>query len=188
MSRTLRCIWPLLACSLGRTAITSKPRRSAASSEAPNLSAPKQSLPNPKKVLLIDLEDIRRGTRVRMLTKAGYDVQLRIDHVDAEWLDHEGHFDLVILSLHRTKLDDAAAYSERLRERRPKLPVLLLLDVGVFVPRGTLSRSMDTGFPVEFMQEIASMLAGSAHIREVDVDGSIIVPTNFPHEQFPNAG
>jgi DNA-binding NarL/FixJ family response regulator len=152
------------------------------------LSAPKQNLPNPKKVLLIDLEDIRRGTRVRMLTKAGYDVQLRIDHVDAEWLDHEGHFDLVILSLHRTKLDDAAAYSERLRERRPKLPVLLLLDVGVFVPRGTLSRSMDTGFPVEFMQEIASMLAGSAHIREVDVDGSIIVPTNFPHEQFPNAG
>ena len=115
-----------------------------------------------------------------MLGQAGYDVQLRIDHVDAEWLDHEGHFDLVILSLHRTKLDDAAAYSERLRVRRPHLPVLLLLDVGVFVPRGTLSPSMDTGFPMEFMQEIAAMLAGSAHIREVDVDGSIVIPTNFP--------
>ena len=144
------------------------------------MSDPSQNLPNAKKLLLIDLDDTRRSTRVKMLTQAGYDVQLRIDHVDAEWLDHEGHFDLVILSLHRTKLDDAAAYSERLRERRPKLPVLLLLDVGVFVPRGTLSRSMDTGFPVEFMQEIASMLAGSAHIREVDADGSIAVTTKFP--------
>jgi hypothetical protein len=136
--------------------------------------------PSSKKILLIDLEDTRRNTRIRMLTQAGHQVQLRIDHVDAEWLDHEGHFDLVILSLHRTRLDDAAAYSERLRGRKPTLPVLLLLDVGVFVPRGTLSPSMDTGFPVEFMREIASMLAGSSHIREVDVDGSIVVPQNFP--------
>jgi hypothetical protein len=43
---------------------------------------------------------------------------------------------------------------------------------------------MDTGFPVEFMQEIASMLAGSAHIREVDVDGSIIVPRTSPMNSF----
>jgi hypothetical protein len=138
--------------------------------------------PNPpsKKILLIDLEDTRRNTRIRMLAQAGHQVQLRIDHVDAEWLDHEGHFDLVILSLHHTKLDDAAAYSERLRARKPTLPVLLLLDVGVFVPRGTLSPSMDTGFPLEFMREVASMLAGSSHIREVDVDGSIVVAHNFP--------
>lgn len=133
-----------------------------------------------KRVLLIDLEDTRRQTRVRMLTQAGHDVQLRVNHVDAEWLDHEGHFDLVILSLHRTKLDEAAAYSERLRIRKPTLPVLLLLDVGVFVPRGTLSPSMDTGYPVEFMREVASMIAGSTHIREVEKDGSIFVPTDYP--------
>jgi hypothetical protein len=139
------------------------------------------ALINPsKRVLLVDLEDTRRQTRVRMLTQAGHDVQLRVNHVDAEWLDHEGHFDLVILSLHRTKLEEAASYSERLRIRKPDLPVLLLLDVGVFVPRGTLSPSIDTGYPVEFMREVASMLAGSTHIREVDPDGSIFIPTDYP--------
>jgi hypothetical protein len=110
-----------------------------------------------------------------MLKHAGYDVVLRESHIDAESLDHEGHFDLILLALHRKKLDDAAAYSERLRKRISDLPILLLTDYGVFVPRGTLSRSIETGHPGEMMREIASMIAGSTHIRELDIDGSVVV-------------
>lgn len=120
-----------------------------------------------KKVLLIDHDDARRQTRVRMLERAGYEVDLREDHVVAEDKDHESDFDLVILTLHRRQLDEAAAYSERLRSHKPNLPVLLLLDTGVFVPRGTLSPSLETGYPLEFMREVAEMLAGTQHIREL---------------------
>ena len=129
-----------------------------------------------KRILFIDLDDTRRQTRVQMLKQAGYDVVLRNSHIDAEILDHEGHFDLILLTLHRTKLDDAAAYSERLRKQKANLPILLLTDYGVFVPRGTLSPSLETGDAVEMLREIASMIAGSTHIREVDIDGSIIRP------------
>ena len=51
-----------------------------------------------------------------MLEKAGYEVVLRSGHIDAESLDHEGHFDLILLTLHSKKLNDAAAYSKRLRK------------------------------------------------------------------------
>jgi AmiR/NasT family two-component response regulator len=121
----------------------------------------------PKRVLLVDRDNSRRDTRVRMLQATGYDVKLREDHVEAEDLDHEPTFDLVIIALHRSKLDEAAAYSEKLRKRHPRLPILLVTDVGVYVPRGTLSRSVESGFPREFMSEIAKMLAGSTHIREL---------------------
>ena len=129
-----------------------------------------------KRILLIDVDDTRRQTRVRMLEQAGYEVVLRSSHIDAESLDHEGHFDLILLTLHAKKLNDAAAYSERLRERKPNLPILLLTDYGVFVPRGTLSPSVETGDAVEMMREIASMIAGSTHIRELDIDASVIAP------------
>lgn len=124
-----------------------------------------------KRVLLIDLDDPRRKTRVRMLQQGGYSVTLRTSHVDAEEMDHEGHFDLVILALHHAELDDAAAYSERLRKHKPGLPILLLTDNGVFVPRGTLSPSVETGYPLEFMQEVGSMLAGSKRLREIETEG-----------------
>jgi len=106
-----------------------------------------------------------------MLEAAGHAVECRADHEVADALNHEGHYDLVILALHRKKLDEAAAYSERLRKRRPTLPILLLLDTGVFVPRGTLSETIDTPFPGEMMQQIAEKLAGSAHIRELEFPG-----------------
>src|SRR5690242_5336332 len=102
-----------------------------------------------KKILLIDLDDARRNTRVRMLKAAGYDVETRADHEVSEPLDGEGTFDLIILALHRKKLEEAAAYSERLREQKPDLPILLLLDTAVFIPHGTLSRSAQTDFPSE---------------------------------------
>lgn len=123
-----------------------------------------------KRILLIDLDDLRRETRVRMLRQEGYSVILRTSHVDAEKLEGEGRFDLVILTLHHAALDDAAAYSERLRKQKPDLPILLLTDNGVFVPRGTLSPSVETGYPLEFMQEVASMLAGSKRLREIEIE------------------
>lgn len=127
--------------------------------------------PSPKRVLLVDNDDTRRKTRVGMLELAGYEVECREDHKIAESLDHEGGFDLLILALHHKKLDEAAAYSERIRKKKPSLPILLLLDVGVFVPRGTLSDTMQTGFPREMMVQIAEKLAGSRHIRELHLPG-----------------
>jgi len=45
-----------------------------------------------------------------------------------------------------------------------------LTDWGVFVPRGTLSKSIETGSPEALVKEVASMLAGSAHVREITAD------------------
>lgn len=120
-----------------------------------------------KRILLIDLDDTRRDTRVRMLIRAGYQVEVSADHVAAAILETEATFDLVVLALHKRGLNEAAAYSERLRKRNPTLPILLLLDTGVFVPHGTVSRSVETGLPLDLMEGIAEMLAGSAHIREL---------------------
>jgi hypothetical protein len=123
-----------------------------------------------KRILLVDLDDIRRKTRVQMLAAKGYDVEVRANHLVSESFDREPGFDLVILALHRKSLEDAAAYCDRLRKKHPTLPILLLTDTGVFVPHGTLCPSMETGFPVEMMREIAEMLEGSAHIREIKQD------------------
>ena len=125
------------------------------------------SMNSEKRILLIDLDDARRDTRVRMLTAAGYQVEVRNDYVEAELREGEPSFDLVILSLHTTHLDDAAAYSERLRKKNPTLPILLLLDTGVFVPHGTLSQWLETGVPVELVGRVAKMLEGSTHVREL---------------------
>ena len=102
-----------------------------------------------------------------MLETAGYSVEVCADDLEADGLKEEASFDLVILALHRKRLDDAAAYSERLRKKYPSLPILLLLDTGVFIPRGTLSQSLETGIPFDLMQRVAEMLAGSTHIREL---------------------
>ena len=123
-----------------------------------------------KRILLVDLDDSRRKTRVRMLTGAGYEVECRADHEVSEALENEGTFDLLILALHRKKVDEAAAYTDRLRKKKPTLPILVLLDAGVFVPHGTLSPSIEAGSPLDMMREIAEMLAGSAHIRELPSD------------------
>lgn len=123
-----------------------------------------------KRILLVDLDDTRRKTRVQMLTGAGYAVETRSDHELSEALAREGTFDLLVIAIHRKKLEEATAYSERLRKQSPTLPILLLVDAGVFVPHGTLSTSIEPDFPLEVMREIAEMLAGSAHIREIPGD------------------
>lgn len=125
------------------------------------------SVNSEKRILLIDSDDARRATSIRMLSAGGYQVEVRDDEVEAELRHGEAMFDLVILSLHKKHLDDAAAYGERLRKKNPTLPILLLLDTGVFAPHGTLSQSLETGVPIEMMERVAEMLAGSTHIREL---------------------
>jgi hypothetical protein len=108
---------------------------------------------------------------VRLLAHAGYAVDVRRDHIEAERLDHEGVFDLVIVTLHGEPRR-AARYSDDLRRAKPRLPVLLLTDTGVYVPPGTKSHSIETGDPGALIQGVASMLAGSTYIRELPPAGS----------------
>lgn len=122
-----------------------------------------------KKILLVDLNDPRRYTRQKLLESAGYEVEMRNDHEIAELLNHELYFDLVVLTLHHKRLQEAAAYGERLSRKNPNLPVLLLTDGGVYAPQPTLSRSLTSGHPLEMLEAVAELLAGSRHIRSVDV-------------------
>ncbi len=119
-----------------------------------------------QKILLIDLDDVRRQSRVQMLESVGYEVETRANFIAAERLDHEGRFDLIIVTLHSPP-EDAAAYSDHLSKSDPKLPILLLTDTGVFVPKGTLSESMSAGSTTHLIQKVSAMLVGSSHIREL---------------------
>lgn len=118
---------------------------------------------NGKKILLIDLDDARRDSRVMLLTNAGYTVDLRNDHITAERLNHEDSFDLIILALHN-RPESAVAYSDQLSKDRPTLPILLLTDYGI-----SLNRSVEGGSPAEFLGKVAAMLEGSIHIRELPI-------------------
>src|SRR6266513_1772031 len=129
----------------------------------------------PVAILFIDFDHSRRATRVGLLEAAGYEVTLRDDWLEAEQIDDEGRFHLVLIAIHRGDLKAAADYSDRLAKRNPTLPILLLTDAGVFAPKGTLSRTVQAGEPAEWIEEIASMLAGSSHIREIDLeDGDVM--------------
>ncbi len=123
---------------------------------------------NAKKILLIDQDDHRRESRVSLLTHTGYLVSVRTDHVEAYQLGHEGSFDLIIVALHGDPAK-ATHYSDQLSKLKPKLPVLLLADVGVFVPPGTLGHSIETGSPASLIEEIARILAGTTHVRELPI-------------------
>ena len=120
----------------------------------------------PQRILLIDLDDVRRQSRVQMLESVGYEVETRANYMAAEQSNHEGEFDLIIVTLHNHP-EDTATYSDHLSKADPKLPILLLTDAGVFVPKGTLSQSMDAGSVSELIQRISSMLVGSTHTREL---------------------
>jgi DNA-binding response OmpR family regulator len=120
-----------------------------------------------KKILLIDHHDGRRETRLKLFAQAGYDVKTREDYFQAEGSEDEATFDLVIVALHGEDLADAAAYSERLRNEKPALPILLLADAGVFIPRHVLSQSFEAGHPVELLAEIAELLARSTFNHEL---------------------
>jgi CheY-like chemotaxis protein len=133
----------------------------------PNIDATSGSVQNTaQKILLIDVDDARRHSRVQMLESVGYEVETRANYVLAERLDHEAQFDLIIVALHRHP-EDTAAYSDDLSRTDPKLPILLLTDAGVFVPKGTLSESVGAGSTTHLIQKVSVMLVGSTHIREL---------------------
>lgn len=120
------------------------------------------------KILLVDFDDSRRETRVRLLESRGYEVTLRDDYVEAEALDHEGSFDLMIVALHREDLKQAADYTDRVQRAKPDLPILLLTDAGVYAPKGTLSKSVETDGYAALLASIAKMFEASCHIRELE--------------------
>jgi len=73
---------------------------------------------------------------------------------------------LVIVTLHGDP-KKSVQYSDEWTRTKPRLAILLLTDVGVFVPPGTLSRPMEMGDPAELIRKIAGVLAGSADVREL---------------------
>jgi ActR/RegA family two-component response regulator len=124
--------------------------------------------PESARILLVDFDDPRRETRVRLLESRGYAVTLRKDYIESEKLDHEGKFDMMILALHQQDLKRAAEYTDQVQRAKPELPILLLTDVGVYAPRGTLSKSVETDGYAALLKTVAEMFASSSHIREFD--------------------
>lgn len=127
------------------------------------------AIADPNKILLIDLDNERRKSRILLLANAGYTVDLRDDYIAAERLDQEGTFDLIVVALHG-RSDKAREYSDHLSRAKPGLPILLLTDMGTYVPPGTLGHAVETGDPRKLIEEIASMLAGSTHVRELPIE------------------
>ena len=121
-----------------------------------------------KKVLLIDESSSLRDSRVQLLKGTGYAVDVRDDYVAAESLANEASYDLIVVALHG-RAEKAIAYSDRLASAQPKLPILLLTDFGVYVPSGTLSRSVESGSPSKLIEEIANMLEGGVRILELPI-------------------
>jgi DNA-binding NtrC family response regulator len=117
-----------------------------------------------KRILLIDVDDARRASRVSLLAGFGYDVSTHPDFLSAESLGREDSFDLVIVAI-AEKYERALQYSDGLARRNPSLPVLLLKDYGVFVPVETISASIHSGDPADLLQRVAGMLSVSTHIR-----------------------
>jgi hypothetical protein len=121
---------------------------------------------------MIERDELRRDTRVRVLESLGHNVVLRSDYIDSKALNHEGTFDLLIISLNRSEVDAASAYSDTVIAAMPTLPILLITDFGVFVPRGTLARVMQAGGPKELVSEVSNLLAASMHIRELNANAT----------------
>lgn len=119
-----------------------------------------------ERILLIDMDDQRRATRVAVLQGAGYSVRVRQDFIAAEELADEGESDLVILSI-RIEHKLALAYAVRLRGLKPDLPILLLTDQGAYVAASDQRSTLEAGSPIALLEKVAKMLAGSVHVREL---------------------
>lgn len=119
-----------------------------------------------KRILFIDRDDARRATRVMLLKRAGYEVFTsgRFEDVESH---SEGRFDLVIIETDSIQ-EVSIAYGERLKSQTPKLPILLLSDSGLFLPKESLLAHFRGGHqtPEETMARIASLLLASTHERE----------------------
>lgn len=122
-----------------------------------------------KKILLIDLDDTRRKTRIQLLESAGYVVDVRTDYVAAEKAADENDYDLVVLAL-MASVSLAADYASRLQAASPTLPLLILTDAGVYAPKGM--HSDDGREPREFLARVAGLLLGSKHVRILPLEAS----------------
>ena len=93
------------------------------------------------RVLVVDDEPINRRVVARILGRAGYDVVLAADGIDAlEILERDGA-DAVLLDLVMPRLDGAET-CRRIRASRPRLPVLMLSAMG---DEETRARAEDAG-------------------------------------------
>lgn len=122
-----------------------------------------------KKILLIDLDDTRRATRVQLLESEGYIGDIRDDHVAAAKAANENDYDLVVLAL-AVDASLASAYAARLQAASPTLPLLILTDAGVYAPSGM--QSNDGHDPREFLARVAELLLGSKHVRILPLEAS----------------
>ena len=120
-----------------------------------------------KRILLIDEDDNRRTTRILLLRHAGYEVMTAQRFQDVEGHLHEAAYDLVIVETDNIA-KESIAYGERIREVNPQLPILLLSDTGLFLPRHVVLSSFASGSPspAEVMAMVTTLLAQSGHHRE----------------------
>jgi len=116
------------------------------------------------KILVIDLDQLRRESRVKQLANAGYDVDSSDSHDCAECPSNLGTYDLMVVSFHQHP-EEATAYVDALRVSNPQQPILLLTDYGVFVPHGCLNETPHCG-PIA--KEIAGVLTGSSDVEELN--------------------
>ena len=73
---------------------------------------------------------------------------------------------MMIVALHRRDLKEVAEYTDRVQRAKPDLPILLLTDAGVYAPKGTLSKSVETDGYAALFESVAEMFDASSHIRE----------------------
>ncbi len=120
-----------------------------------------------KRILLIDHDDPRRATRMLLLKGQGYEVVSADSYQDVEGHIREAAFDLVIVETDDIK-KAVIAYGERLRVIQPQLPILVLSNLGLFLPKEVVLAHFEAGSPspVEVITKIAAMLLASTHQRE----------------------
>jgi hypothetical protein len=115
------------------------------------------------KILVIDLDQMRRESRTKQLASAGYEVDSRESHDSIECPSNPGTYDLMVCSFHQHP-EESGTYVDGLRVSNPQQPILLLTDYGVFVPHGCLNESPHCG---PLVREIAGVLTGSSEVEEL---------------------
>jgi len=116
------------------------------------------------KILIVDMDQMRRESRVKQLANAGYDVDSRDSDDCAQCPSNPGTYDLMVCSFHQHP-EEATPYVDALRIKNPQQPILLLTDYGVFVPHGCLDEAPHCG---PLVKEIAGVLTGSSDVAELN--------------------
>lgn len=116
--------------------------------------------PESARILLVDFDDPRRETRVRLL--------------EWSWLRSDSPQGLYRIGKTgprgKIRHDDPGSapagfeQSRRVQRTKPELPILLLTDVGVYAPKGTLSKSVETDGYAALLKTVAKMFASSTEL------------------------